>query len=752
MGVAIYQKIKRKKKENIVRSEGFETPKNDLSAYNYTRSWDQELTETIYGYEVPVPDMPPKEQIINYGKPIQEQVFRKTAFPKDFKSYTKVQQETFIEREHHRRKHGLWFYIKGKPVYIPGLFYYFMNYWPLATGQPTKFHMGDWKFFMIWMLVVMDPDIFGLIVFKCRRIGDTEKALCMMYEYSTRVRNTINQMYDCRVEDDMKKTWRRLKIAHKRMVWFMKPLCTNDDPSNMFEFRTPKRQINESNSYIDENGQIVLDEYEFRELDSDLSYYTNTGGADGARVGRAYIDEFGKFKQINPNSLWALMKKALMDDREGSLIGKALFTSTIEEMKGGDTLEVAKKLWKDSNPNKLDNEGRTLTGLIRIVRGAVDREPADRWGYVDEEAVVKRIKDRHQFLIDNKQWVTLITERRQDCLTIQDVFSNISKGSPFNLENITTRTNELEAEPIQQWVKGNLEWVDGIKPVPGNPKNINKRCRVYFEPHDEGRWVVAWHPKDFNKMANGMETYVKMPTPLNTLDFSCGIDPVAYKENIDNKSDEDGRDADGVTSTKTRSLAGLAVKRNLDLYIDDNKEELFDIEGNPIDGGRNFKTNRYCCVYLFRHDTPSMNYEDWLKTVIYYGTDFLIEKNHSAGFNQYLETMGFLGYYREGGSGISNYKGQQETSGLTATDKTVEAYFGAISELTNLWCNTIDIPLILEQLATMEYDTRGKHDLGVAVGFCELLASAKMQDIALQAEMENQEELEYFEENTFGSD
>lgn len=750
--MSIYKKLKRTKQVKPGEREfGFETPKSDLSDYHYTRSWDQELTEEVYGYEVPVPDMPKNKDIINYGKPISEQIFRKTAFPKDFNKMTDVQKEQFIEREHHRRRHGLWFYIKGKPVYITGLFYYFMNYWPLATGKPARFHMGDWKFFMIWNLVVMDPDVFGLIVFKCRRIGDTEKGLCMIYEYASRVRNTLNQLYDCRVEDDMKKTWKRLRIAHKRMVWFMRPVTSNDEPANTFEFRVPKRKVDLSNSFVNENGEFVADEYEYKELDSEISYFTNSGGADGARVGRSYIDEFGKFKQIHPEELWGLMKKALEDDRAGEIIGKCLWTSTIEEMKGGETLEVSKKLWKDSNPNVLGPDGRTMSGLIRIVRGATDRAIADRFGFVDEEAVINKIKERHKFLIENKQWATLIKEKRQDCLTIQDVFSNISKGSPFNLENISNRKIELESStPI--WTRGNLEWVDGIKPIPGNPGNINKKCKVYFKPHDEGHWEISGHPSDFKLIANSMETYVRAPSPGNVMEFSTGIDPVAYIDNIDNKKEKESSDPDGITVNSKRSLAGLAVKRNLDLFVDSNKEELFSADGYPLDGGLNFKTNRYCCVYLHRHDAPSLNYEDWLKTLIYYGSDFLIEKNHSSGFNQYLETMGFLSYYKEGGSGFSNYKGQQETLGLTASTKTIEAYFGAISELTNLWCNTIDTPLLLEQLGTMEFETRGNHDLGVACGFCELLSNAKQIAITLKNEHESAEELEYFHENTFSSD
>lgn len=726
-----------KRKETIKKRESFVSPISDLSEYYYTRTWKQGLTTNVYGYDVNIPDMPPKEQIVNYGKPIAEQVFRKTFIPKDLKYQPEDDQEAFIDREHHRRKEGMWYYIKGEPIYITGLHYYFLNYWPVQTGKPTQFRMGDWKFFIIWMHVVLSPVIFGLIVFKSRRIGDTEKALCLVYEYATRVRNTVNQLYDCRVEDDMKKTWQRLKIAHQRMHWIMRPVTKNDDPSSQFEFRTPKRKIDNSNSFVDEHGNLTMTEFKYRELDSDISYYTNTGGADGARVGRAYIDEFGKYKQINPRELWGLMKKALYDDAEGSIIGKGLFTSTIEEMKGGETLETSEGFWNDSDPNNLDPNGQTATGLIRIVRGALDRDDPDRWGFVDEDSVRAKIRARHDYLAKNKMWKQLIKEKRQDCIDIEDVFSNISQGSPFNLENITNRKNELEYGELKTYVRGNLNWVDGIKPLPGDPKKTNKRCKVYFTPDENGRWWISQHPSDFNLRANSMNPYSKMPSPGNTESFSAGIDPIAYKENMEDK--------------KKISLSALALKRNLDPGVDDFNE-LMNLDGLPKDFGRDFKTNRYCCVYLYRHDSPTQNYEEWLMTLIYYGSDFLIEKNHSAGFNTYLEMTGFSQYYYDGGSGISNYRGKQETFGLTAGDKTIEAYMGALVELCANWINTIDIPIILRQLSTMEYDTRGKHDLGVATGFCELLANTKTQEIASKSDYENQEEVEYMDEYEYSSD
>lgn len=733
--------VVKKLKKNAEKRTRFITPYSDLSKYHYTRTWSNTTTKMVHGYEVTIPDMPPEEEIINYGRPLVEQVFRKTEIPKDLYYWDEDEKEAFIEREHHRRREGLWFFIKGVPTYIPGLFYYFMNYWPLEKGV-SDYKKADLKFFLLWMHVVRSPNIFGLIVFKCRRLGETEKALCMIYEYATRVRDSINQMYDCRTEDQMKKTWRRLVIAHNKMVWFMRPVAKHEDPAKILEFRMHKKNnLDLSNVPVREDGSLNLTEYEYKEMNSDIAYFTNSGGADSSKVRRIYVDEFGKKDQIDPFELWGLSKLALTDDgndfdneEEGDIIGKALFTSSVEDLKSGESLDIAKSLWNKSDPNVVDHLGRTSTGMIRVMRGAIEKGSVDRYGEVDEKRVVERIRKRQKFLIDNRDWQTLQKEKRQNAITVDDIFSSISSGSSWDLEVINNRAIELESLDTPLYSRGNLEWVDGKRPIPGDPAGTNKDCKVMFVPNEDGLYYISQHPSDLGVQANNTNPFARKAIPGNKNVFSCGIDPISYKDNLDDDS---------------KSLGGLAIKSNLNLNID-TVASSFDEMGVPIDKGRWFKTNRYVCVFLHRFRNPTDNYEAWLKALIYYGTDFLIEKNHGAGFYQFLEHFGFDMYYQDK-SGIKNYKGQEESFGLTASTKIIESYFSAIGDYVSRFGNCIDIPLVLDQLSGMEYETRTRFDLGVAVGFAELASQQKFNavqralnkgnDLGLELE---QEEYEYY--------
>lgn len=694
-------------------SKVFTPPTSDLSNVPlYSMTWDNPSFRDVYGYQVEFPDMPPLEDMVNFGLPVDEQVFRRTLIPDDLQLWAEDEMEEFIEREHHRRYHGMWYIIKGEPMYFPGTMYFFMNYWVLETGQKPIYRFTDLKFYWIWMHVVRSPKIYGLIDFKCRRIGDTEKALCMMYEYASRVKNTYNAMQDARTVDDIIATYNRMIFAHERMEWFMKPINRgSSSPKKGLEFKYPEKKST-TGAHVNAKGELMGEgdkDFEFDPVNSEIHFYpSKPESGDGKRHGRYYLDEFGKKKMLDAIEAWKFVKKSLRDEIFNQMAGKALFTSTIEEMKDGESLRISKKLWADSDPEVLNNDGETITGLIRIVRGALERGTPDRWGYCDEEAILAKIKADRKFLIEQKKWRDLITHQRQNCIDISDVFTNVSDGSNFNVENLTMRQHRLEYEiKPQRWVRGNFEWVNNVRPVVGNPNNINKRCRVYFAPNPDGRFWVTDYPERWGLKENAMDQFSFKAKPYNIHAFAMGIDPVSQKDVLDQEE---------------MSLSAFAIKRLLDPVLDGSK---FDDNGNPQDFGENFVTNRYCCLYLYRHMDPVENYMDWLKAMIFYGTDFLIEKNKGDSFLLWMESYGFENYYMELGTSIRNYQGKTEKHGLSASEKTIETYFSLLRTLSEKWYNTIDFPILCDDMKSTTVGNQTKHDLTVSAGFCEIAAQNK---------------------------
>lgn len=673
----------------------------------YTRTWETKNYTTVYGYKMLLPDEPADEYCVNNGLKPYDQVYRRTLIPKDLLYWKKEAMEEFISREWHRRREGIWYLINGKKYYIPGVYYFFLVYWTLQTGKKPLFRMSDLDFYLIWMHVVMSPLIYGLVVFKCRRIGDTEKAICIVYEYASRVRNTINGMQDCRKEDEIEKTYARLVYGHQKMIWFMKPINKgSSDPKANLEFKHPETKETVNKLIKKNTGKTENEvEFEFEALNSEINYYVSTPEAtDGKRHGRYYCDEFGKPKKLNPIEGWRYTKKTLTDDIYEVLSGKSLYTSTIEEevgIKAKDTskfLDIAEEMWDMCDPELLNESGETTSGMIRIVRGALERGRPDRFGFADKKRLLEKIESDKRHLIENKQWKKLVEYSRQNCVDIDDIFTSMSGDSNFNVENLVERENRIKFEKgVNKAVRGNFQWVDG-----------KKFGDVYWEPNPNGRFLVSGHPKDWGLKANAKTESSRLPRPKNIHAFCCGIDPVSQKDVLE----------------KDPSKAGLCIKRKLDMNIDGLDK--FDDKGNPLLGGEGFSTNRYVCTMLYRWKEPTRNYEDWLMALIYYGSDFLIEKNHSAGFMTYLELSGFNLYYMDNSKTVKNYKGETEDWGISASEKTIELYFSLLSTITNLWWNTIDHIDLTGQLKSMNYENRGRKDLGVAAGFCEIAAQREL--------------------------
>lgn len=188
-----------------------------------------------------------------------------------------------------------------------------------------------------------------------------------------------------------------------------------------------------------------------------------------------------------------------------------------------------------------------------------------------------------------------------------------------------------------------------------------------------------------------------------------GVDPIEQKLVLDSDP----------------SSAGMAVFAKLDEYIDGGHEKYYQFDdpergikqGDPVDGGATFVTNRFVCTYLYRPLDPIDFFEHFILTAVYYGANAVVEKNRSGGLFTYLATRNYELYKMDKPNFNKNYKGQQESDAITATEGTIDEYFGFLTTLSCKWWNTIDHPDLLEQLLSMNYANKGKRDLGVAAGW-----------------------------------
>ena len=76
----------------------------------------------------------------------------------------------YIEKEFDRREQGHWFYNNGKPTYVTGAHYMYLQWTNIDVGYPD-FREANRIFFIYWEACKADKRCFGLCYLKIRRSG-----------------------------------------------------------------------------------------------------------------------------------------------------------------------------------------------------------------------------------------------------------------------------------------------------------------------------------------------------------------------------------------------------------------------------------------------------------------------------------------------------------------------------------------------------------------------------------------------------
>lgn len=688
----------------------------------YELKWSEKSkVQRVYEYDFVLPEEPEDHDCVGYGLDINDQIFYRVDIPpqvrfptKDFgkQNWTQKQIDDFIDHEWAKRLNGVWFWIKGKKTYIPGLLYTKMNYWTPITGREFIYKFSDLEFFYFWMHCLYDPKCRGIIDFKCRQLGDTENVMLIMWEYGSRVRGTMNTIQSCINEEHAIGSYERLVHGHVNMIYYFKPMNQGtENPKNGLVLNYPSKHITQASVRESvKNGELInrssQDEYEHPPIGSRFKFgpskVTRFDGATG--VGRAYCDEFGKAIDMNPIEWLKTMVEATYSNIYGVKMGMILMTSTVEDI-GSESLNWSVLLWNQSDPNKRSADGSTASGLYRCFRNAVDRGEVDRWGFPMKDKIIATINEKIKMLIESGDIRGSISYRRKNCLTIDDVFMSANDNSQFDVEKLSRRLFWLQnVAPKTIAVRGNLKWENNVKY--GN---------AIWEPNPNGRWTISKHPHDFGLKANAKVAGVISPKPGNIAHFCAGVDP------IDQQTTLEAEPSKGAICVKAR--LNETIDGGTDRYYQHSDESKGIRHGDPVDDGANFITNRIVCTYMNRPEDPVDFFDDVILTVVYYGTDFLPEKDRFGGLHTHLKNTGYELYLMDKPTNFKNARGQSEEHGVSATLGNINTYFEFLTTLSCKWANTLDHAELIQQLLTTNFKNRGKKDLSVAAGWAEYAAA-----------------------------
>ncbi len=472
---------------------------------------DFEQTRICGEIEVTLPPPPRKHTIANWkAKTFAEQRFQYTIQP----PRNEEPSDDFLEQETRRIHNGYWFFNNGNLEWITGYHYVMLNY-SLIDGIRPIFNDSQQMFFWVWDAVEKDKSCLGLCLTTSRRWGKGEVAIIIGY-MRTILREYSHFGFQSKTGDDAKLLFQKLIQRWKRFPIFLKPTDSGEtNPRQELRFSEPGKR----------SSKGELKEYK-PALESWIDFKPSVNNAyDGDKLQTYVNDEAAKAEKADPYETWEVVKFCLLNG--STVIGKALYTTTVES---GDVYESSvsyKKLWDDSNPKERLPNGRTKSGMWRYYNpgymGYYGEDETtgesfiDDYGYSRRELAKAHIMKGREGLEGNQ----LASQIRKLSLTVKEAFLSDGETCYFNAMNIENqRTWLTEYAP-----KGLIRRVTFYR---------GEKDRVTFRDDPQGKFQLIWSFQGEGQ-TNKFKISGGYREPDNQDFGAVGVDPYSFTETVSGK-------------------------------------------------------------------------------------------------------------------------------------------------------------------------------------------------------------------------
>ena len=695
-------------------------PKNVLTSKNKAKTWKygynpkydfivisktgqiEDVIE-IQGLRIALPK-PPKN-IYSRNKKKEEQYWERTELPKvlskiqsifqwnEMSSDFKDRWVDYIEEEFDRRESGFWYMSNGKPVYITGAHYMYLQWTSIDVGYPD-FREANRILFLFWEACKADKRSFGMIYLKIRRSGFSFMSSSECVNTGTLVKDSRVGILSKTGSDAKKMFTDKVVPINSRLPFFFKPIMDGmDKPKTELAFRIPAAKITKKNMYETTQDEMYG-------LDTTIDWKnTDDNSYDGEKLLLLVHDESGKW--IKPNNIlnnWRVTKTCL---RLGSkIIGKCMMGSTSNALdKGGSNF---KKLYTDSNVLSRNANGQTKSGMYSLfipmewnMEGFIDiygmpvlETPKQEVRGIDGENIYQGAINYWEAEVESlKNDPDALNEYyRQFPRSESHAFRDESKQSIFNLTKIYQQIDYNDSIIIDHHVtRGNLRWLNGVKDT-----------KVIFSPDNRGRFFVSWTPNSV--LQNNVITRKGNKYPGNEHIGAFGCD------SYDISGVVGGGGSNGALHGKT----------------------MFNMDEAP--------SNEFFLEYIARPQTAEIFFEDVLMACVFYGMPILIENNKprllyhfkNRGYRNFCMNRPDKVYTklskteRELG-GIPNSSEDVKQAHASAIESYIENHIGMKD---NLEMGDMVFTRTLEDWAKFDISNRTKFDAAISSGLA-IMATQK---------------------------
>jgi hypothetical protein len=628
----------------------------------------------------------PKDKWVRFTQPKElerlKNIFDWRAYPEEQKD----QWHDYIDEEFRRREEGFWFTNNGKPTWITGTHYMYLQWSKIDVGAPD-FREANRLFFIFWEACKADKRCYGMCYLKNRRSGFSFMSSAETVNQATISSDARFGILSKTGADAKKMFTDKVVPISINYPFFFSPIQDGmDRPKSELAYRVPASKF--TRKKITSNEKLE----DLEGLDTTIDW-KNTGdnSYDGEKLKLLVHDESGKWER--PDNIlnnWRVTKTCL---RLGSrIIGKCMMGSTSNALdKGGENF---KKLYGASDVTKRNRNGQTASGLYSLFipmewnyEGFIDEHGSPVFDTPDHE-----VFDPHGELIDIgvvDSWQNEADglKNDQDALnefyrqfprTTEHAFRDETKNSIFNLVKIYEQIDYNEEMSNTLGItKGNFQWVNGIKD-----------SNVIFYPDPKGRFKVSWVPPSNLQNNCILKNGVKYPGNEHMGAFGC--------DSYDISGTVDGVGSKG-------ALHGLTK---------------FSMEEAP--------SNMMFLEYLARPQTAEIFFEDVLMALVFYGMPILAE-NNKPRLLYYLRRRGYRGFSMNRPDKIWNKlsTAEKEVGGIPNSSEDIKQAHAAAIEMYiqdhvgmkqdgnygNMYFNEL-----LNDWAKFDINKRTKHDAAISSG------------------------------------
>jgi hypothetical protein len=598
-----------------------------------------------------------------------EQYWEPTQLPKDYKKkrekeikrqaeeeeFFDTELEQFRQQEWDRRLNGFWFKSNGVDVYITGTNYLYLCYWTLDTGLP-KYRNTDRRYFYFLEYCINDPESFGMVEITKRRQGKTFRGGVFLYEFTSRSRNARSGIQS-KTASDAKEVFRKAVVQpFKKLPDFFVPVF--DQSKGL----TPTSELRFFNTVIKGKKANTIKDDE--ELESMIDWKSSEKiSYDGQKIHRYLGDEVGKTADINVWERYLVTRYCHLDD-EGKIIGKALLTTTVEDMEQGGA--AFKKIWANSDhTNKIGR--RTASGLYRYFCSASETRYYDSYGFADEAKALNEILEERKLLANDARALSSVI--RKEPLSWEEAFRIDGDKCLYDAMKLNERLDRLSwKENIT--TRGNFNWEGG-----------ERDTKVIWEPVKNGKWEVTRLFKE-EKESNNIVKRGDLYYP-NSNKYVMGVDP------IDHNTTEDGRRSNG---------AGIVLEK----FNAANEADIYNYS--------------FVAKYIYRPENVQIFYEDMIKMAVYYGCSVLFE-NQKIGMLHYFNDRGYEKFLM--------WLPDRQQPGIAASPKTHQHIAELTEAYINGYHEKINFKDLIQDWLEFDISNTTKYDGAMAAGYALIADQVK---------------------------